>query len=102
MDRYECLLRMLVEKGNRDAARSCVSRQAHIVGCELREKQMPEPDKPTLELELIDDLRLKMDLDNTLLNPDSTREECLNALDLAIRELKENYVQKCREKGWEP
>jgi hypothetical protein len=47
------------DAGQVDIARSAAARQAHIVGCELREKDPPDPDKPTVELEIIDDLLLK-------------------------------------------
>lgn len=102
VDRYEDILRMLMQANQAQIAISCVARQAHIVGCELREKTMPAPDKPTLELELIDDLQVKSDYDKILLDAKSTREECHDALNKAIRELKENYVKKCNEKSWEP
>lgn len=102
VDRYEDVLKMLMETGQNQVAISCVARQAYIVGCELREKKMPTPDKPTLELEIIDDLSFKTAYDDILLDRKSTRKECLDALNNAIKELKENYVQKCKENGWEP
>ncbi len=102
LDRYEELLHMLINEKHDDVARSAVARQAHIVGCELAQKKMPIPDKLTLEHELIDDLPIKAEFDNILLNPNSTREECLQALDDIIRELKENYVQKCNMNEWIP
>lgn len=102
VDRYEHLLQALMEKGQANAARSAVSRQAHLVGCELVEKEMPTPDKASLELEIIDDLYAKTNYDRVLLSPDSTREQCRMALDALIRELKENYVKKCQNKSWTP
>ena len=102
LDRYEMLLQQLVDAGQGDISRSAVARQAHIVGCELREKDLPEPDKPTVELEIIDDLLLKTRYDEALLDPKATREACRDALDRLIRELKENYVRKCMERGWDP
>lgn len=102
VDRYELLLRKLVDDGHRDLARSAVARQAHLVGCELRDKEFPDPDKASVELEIIDDLPLKARYDAVLLDPVSSREACREALDRLIRELKENYVRKCRSRGWEP
>lgn len=40
--------------------------------------------------------------DEALLDPKATREACRDALDRLIRELKENYVRKCMERGWDP
>lgn len=102
LDRYEALLTMLVEKDYTEVAKSAVTRQADIVGCELISKNMPKPDKPTLEHELIDDLPVKAEFDQVLLNPKSTRTECKQGLDKIIRELKENYVKKCNMNGWTP
>ncbi|MBU0992907.1 MAG: hypothetical protein KJ737_10480 [Proteobacteria bacterium] len=102
LDRYEALLTMLVEKNYLNIARSAVSRQAHLVGCEIVPKNWPVPDKLTLEHELIDDIPVKAEFDSVLLDPLSTREECRHALQKIIRELTENYVKKCRNSNWEP
>ncbi len=102
VDRYEILLNMLMEKGKEKIAQTIVSRQADIVGCELNRKNLPIPDKETLEHEVIDDLPSKVNFDNVLLNKNSTKEECRIAMDQLIIELKENYVKKCMDNGWEP
>ncbi len=102
LDRYEALLIQLMENGQVETARSAVARQAHITGCELIESEYPEPDKPTVELEIIDDSNVKAAYDSVLLNEKSTREECFNAMNKTINELKENYVIKCRKQGWKP
>ena len=102
VDRYESLLEKLISADERETAVAAVARQAHIVGCELTDKQMPSPDKSSLELEIIDDLIVKAGYDKVLLDPDSTREECRNAMDEVMTELKENYVRKCIDMGWEP
>ncbi len=102
IDRYEVLLKKLMEEGHKDIAQTVVARQADIVGCILTDKDYPEPDKETLELELIDDLAFKAQYDKVLLNPKSTREECQDALKKLINELQENYVKKCQINGWEP
>jgi hypothetical protein len=56
MDRYETLLKKLMELGAVDVARSVVDRQASIVGCGLVENTEICPDKATLADELLDDL----------------------------------------------
>lgn len=48
VDRYEVLLARLVERGREDVARASVSRQAHIVGCELRCLDPVEADKRSM------------------------------------------------------
>lgn len=56
MDRYETLLKKLMELGAVDVARAVVDRQARIVGCSLVEDGEIVPDKPTLADECLDDL----------------------------------------------
>ncbi|MCP4108291.1 MAG: hypothetical protein GY749_22575 [Desulfobacteraceae bacterium] len=102
IDRYEVLLKKLMEEGHKDIAQTVVARQADIVGCVLTDKNYPEPDKETLELEIIDDLTFKAKYDKVLLDPKSTREECQDALRKLINELEENYVKKCQQSDWEP
>lgn len=102
IDRYEQLLKELMEKNQVETARSAVGRQAHLVGCELVEKEMPHPDKESLELEIIDDLQIKNDYDKVLLDPDATQGQCRMAMEAFIRELKENYVKKCQDNNWTP
>lgn len=55
VDRYETLLKKLMERGVLDIARAMVDRQARIVGCVLKTGQA-EPDKDTLEHELLDNM----------------------------------------------
>jgi hypothetical protein len=100
VDRYEVLLQSLMDKGHGDVARAMVARQAHIAGCALKEKSLPLPDKATVELEIIDDLKAKVTYDTILLDPSSSQEACRIALEAYIREIQENYVKKCQEKGW--
>ncbi|MCP3921142.1 MAG: hypothetical protein GY714_01015 [Desulfobacterales bacterium] len=102
IDRYEVLLNKIVEAEHVDVARSVVSRQAHIVGCELVSKDMPLPDKDSVEHEIIDDTPLKVAYDETLLRDKVTQEECRIAMDNYIKELKENYVRKCLDMDWTP
>jgi len=102
IDRYELLLSKMVEAGQEDLAKSIVTRQAHIIGCELVSKNMPVPDKDTVELEIIDDMQVKTHYNDKLLDPKATQEECRNAMDISIRELKENYVRKCLDNNWTP
>lgn len=102
VDRYEVLLTKVVEADQLDVARSVVARQAHIVGCELVSKDMPLPDKDSVEHEIIDDLPMKVNYDAALLRKDVTQEECRIAMDSYIKELKENYVRKCLDNNWTP
>jgi hypothetical protein len=55
MDRYEFLLKKLMEIGAFDMARAAVDRQARIVGCELKSSDVV-PDKKTISEELLDNL----------------------------------------------
>jgi len=55
IDRYEILLKKLVDLGVDDIAMAAVDRQAKIVGCTLRIKAV-YPDKKTLAEELLDNL----------------------------------------------
>jgi len=91
-----------MDKNLMDTARSVVGRQAHIVGCELVEKDMPVPDKKSIELEIIDDLYVKNKYDTVLLDPESSQVQCRMAMEAFIRELKENYVKKCLDNNWTP
>lgn len=56
MDRYETLLKKLMELGATDVARATVDRQAAIIGCSLVCDGEIIPDKDTLTEELLDDL----------------------------------------------
>ncbi len=102
VDRYEILLQKLMDEGHKDISKAIVSRQAHIVDCELVNKEMPKPDKETIEHELIDDLAFKVKFDTVLLDPKSTQRQCYLAMENSINELKENYVKKCMDNGWKP
>ncbi|MCK5312771.1 MAG: hypothetical protein KAJ62_11710 [Desulfobacteraceae bacterium] len=55
MDRYEALLKKLIEIGSFDMARRAVDRQARIVGCKLITTDIV-PDKDTILEELLDNL----------------------------------------------
>jgi len=55
MDRYEVLLKKLMEMGSEDIARAAVDRQARIVGCELKSSCVV-PDKGNIQDELLDNL----------------------------------------------
>jgi len=55
IDRYEALLKKLVEFGADEVARIAVSRQAYLVGCELRDKDQVDPDGFSMEDECLDD-----------------------------------------------
>ena len=55
MDRYETLLKKLMDHGVEDIATAAVDRQARIVGCLLRKKCV-NPDKETITEELLDNL----------------------------------------------
>jgi hypothetical protein len=55
MDRYEFLLKKLMEIGAFDIARAAVDRQARIVGCELKLSDVV-PDKQSIAEELLDNL----------------------------------------------
>lgn len=55
MDRYEGLLKKLMELGREDIARAAVDRQARIVACSLISNSAV-PDKLTLQEELLDNL----------------------------------------------
>ncbi|MHC1744858.1 MAG: hypothetical protein AB9873_17775 [Syntrophobacteraceae bacterium] len=55
MDRYELVLSRLMEIGREDLARAAVSRQAHVVGCELRCIDELNPDRSSITEEILDD-----------------------------------------------
>ncbi len=55
IDRYESLLSRLIEDGDLETARAIVSRQAAIVGCELKNCFEVEPDKGCIHAECLDD-----------------------------------------------
>jgi len=55
MDRYEALLKKLIEIGSFDMARGAVDRQARIIGCELKFTEVV-PDKNSIQEELLDNL----------------------------------------------
>ena len=56
MDRYETLLKKLMERGAVDVAMAAADRQAAIVGCTLVSDTGAVPDKTTLADECLDDL----------------------------------------------
>lgn len=55
IDKYELLLSRLMELGREDVARAAVSRQAFIVGCELRCIEEARPDRDSIAEEMLDD-----------------------------------------------
>ncbi len=55
MDRYEAVLAQLMELGREDIARAAVTRQAQIVGCELRCVEEVRPDRSSIRDEMLDD-----------------------------------------------
>jgi hypothetical protein len=55
MDRYEVLLSRLMEIGREDVARAAVTRQALLIGCELRCLEDVQPDKADVRDEILDD-----------------------------------------------
>ncbi|MHC1727983.1 MAG: hypothetical protein AB9866_18600 [Syntrophobacteraceae bacterium] len=54
VDRYEAVLVRLMELGRSDIARAEASRQAHVVGCELRCTDELKPDRSTITDEILD------------------------------------------------
>jgi len=55
MDRYETLLKKLMDRGVDDIARAAVDRQVNIVGCFMRINCLA-PDKASISEELLDNL----------------------------------------------
>jgi hypothetical protein len=55
LDRYEDVLKDLVDAGHLDVARAAVARQARIVGCELRQSGDVVPDQDDWRDEILDD-----------------------------------------------
>ena len=100
IDRYEIMLQDLVDEGFYDIARLSVARQARIVGCILNNKALPEPDKATLELEILDDTEKQVPFEQALLNPSSTQGEVEKTMNEYIEDIKEDYVLRCRKSGW--
>lgn len=99
VDRYETLLNKLMALGHIDIARSSVRRQARIVGCFLRQVDMPRSDKSTIAEECLDDLAVVADYHKVLNDPDATPELVRERLAAAELELRENYDRFCRERG---
>lgn len=90
MDRYEKILKTLMEMGRNDVARGAVDRQAAIVGCHLA-CDYAEPDKDSLSDELLDDLPAIAKLHRAIIDLESP-EVVREALQQAKRELDEDYA----------
>jgi hypothetical protein len=91
MDRYETLLKKLMELGAVDVARATVDRQAAIVGCSLQCEGDVVPDKETLEAECLDDLPALAVLHRAMLNKEPI--QVVNDLARkAIKDIKEDLV----------
>ena len=101
LDRYEVILRDLMDDGLVDVARAAVMRQALIVGCSLVPTDCPTPNQPTIELELLDNEQVKAVYNEVLLNPRSTLEEAMHATDKLIDEIRQDVVKLAEERGWE-
>jgi hypothetical protein len=101
LDRYEILLRDLMDDGLVDVARAVVSRQALIVGCSLAPIDCPTPNQPTIERELLDNEQVKARYNEVLLDPQSTLEEVMYATDKLIDEIRQDVVKLAEERGWE-
>lgn len=101
LDRYELILRDLVDDGLVDVARAIVMRQALIVGCDLTPSLLPKPNQPTIERELLDNEKVKAFYNEVLLNPQSTYEEAVHARDVLIDEIRQDVVKLAEERGWE-
>ena len=98
MDRYEAVLKSLVEVGRDEIARSAVMRQARIIGCDLTTCESSIPDKSNPLDELLDDLPPFAAFQNAChkyLSGDGsvTIEEIMHLEGELIRELKETRVK---------
>jgi len=96
MDRYETLLRHLLEMGRHDVAMGCADRQAHVVNCHLIINDVI-PDKDSLPEELLDDLPVIAEFHTSAMNLDD--EEIVRELfRKAENELKESFQAYLKEK----
>ncbi|MFH1984803.1 MAG: hypothetical protein ABIL58_23425 [Pseudomonadota bacterium] len=96
VDRYESLLKKLMERGAVDVARSVVARQIRIV----RPHDMPEPGCDTIAEECLDDYPAVLAYHDALRDPSASREEVDHAMEQAITELKQNRTLRYRQEGW--
>jgi len=96
IDKYEVLLKKLMEIGKTDIARSSVHRQASIVGCILTQI-VTIPDKDTLEAELLDDLPAFTDY-QVAVRKDLDEITVRDLLSEAKRELDETFLAFIRNK----
>ena len=96
VDRYESLLKKLMERGAMDVAQAVVARQVRIV----RPHDMPEPSSDTIAEECLDDYDAVLAYHNALRDPDATRESIDHAMEQAIEELRENRTLRYRQEGW--
>lgn len=103
IDRYEVLLTRLMERGLVEIARACVRRQTRLVDCELmRREDVPVPDKKSIAEECLDDLPALAEFHRVLRDPHADVQEVITAKAAIARELSENYVRWCAEKGVKP
>lgn len=97
-DRYEVILSRLMELGREDIARAAVSRQARVVGCELRCLDDVIPDRSDIRDEIIDDHPPIAAFHEAVRNA----EDPVVVNDLyrkAMQELRETYTLYCRTIG---
>jgi hypothetical protein len=88
-DRYEGLLKKLMELGREDIARAVVDRQARIVGCTLT-CNSAVPDKSTLQEELLDNLTVLAKYQEAHINGESPaviREAAHQVIDEILQDL---------------
>ncbi len=97
MDRYEKVLKRLVELGRKDVAMGAVDRQANIIGCHLV-CTTAAPDKDNLNEELLDDLPVVARLHQAIIEnkPNAVVRELLVK---AKQELDEDYQAYLSAKG---
>lgn len=97
VDRYEALLKRLMERGAVDVAQAVVARQIRIV----RPHDMPDPTQDSLAEECLDDYEAVVAYHSVLRDPDATSLEIDMAMDRAIEELRQNRTLKYRIEGWD-
>ena len=97
IDRYEALLKRLMERGAVDVAQSVVARQVRIVS----PRNFPQPNSSSIAEECLDDYESVVEYHRILRDQCSTQSEVDHALELAIRELEENRTLKYQIEGWE-
>jgi hypothetical protein len=96
VDRYEALLKRLMERGAVDVAQAVVARQVRIV----RPYETADPTNDKIAEECLDDYEHLLEYHRALRDPDATPLEVDRALECAIAELKDNRTLKYRIEGW--